>query len=225
MPPELVVGAARRARPGRRAAPARTPAPGRTRSARARRRARAGRSGRRGRRRSAPRSRRRARSPPAPGGDGQVRSISSSSQASDALGVERAAAHLGGALARQVGRDHAVRRHEVGDHPQPVGRVRARAVQQHQRRAVAALEHARSRRRPAPAVAPRPGVPASRRSRVSRRCRACHRALVLRSSPCARLCGARRAAGIARNHPTSRARAAWVVPPTAGAQRSSCSYA
>ena len=78
---------------------------------------------------------------PATGGDGQVRSISSPSQASTRSASSGAAVDLRGAVAGQVGRDHAVRRHQVRDHPHPVGRVRARAVQQHHRRAVAALEH------------------------------------------------------------------------------------
>ena len=104
---------------------------------RARRRARGRRSGRRGRRRTRrdraaervadQHRRRRARS----------RSISSPSQAEPS-----SASSVRGAVAGQVGRDHAVAcATSAVEHAHPVRRVGAGPVQQHQRRAVAALQH------------------------------------------------------------------------------------
>ena len=58
-----------------------------------------------------------------------------------AIGVERAVSHLRGSVTRQVGGDHAVGRHQIRDHPHPLGRVLSRAVQQHDRRAVTAFQH------------------------------------------------------------------------------------
>ena len=58
-----------------------------------------------------------------------------------ALGVQRAVRHLRGAVARQVGGDDAMGRHEARDHAHPMGGVPRRAVQQDDRRAVAALQH------------------------------------------------------------------------------------
>ena len=59
----------------------------------------------------------------------------------DAIGVERAADHLGRAVARQVRRDDAMGGHEIRDHPQPLGRVLSRAVQQNDRWAVTTFQH------------------------------------------------------------------------------------
>ena len=59
----------------------------------------------------------------------------------DPLGVQLAGGvDDRGAVAGQVGDDHAARRREARDDAQPVRRVPRRAVQQHHRRAVAALE-------------------------------------------------------------------------------------
>ena len=44
-------------------------------------------------------------------------------------------------MAWKVGRDHVMCRHEPRDHAHPVGRITSRAVEQDDRRAVAALEH------------------------------------------------------------------------------------
>ena len=86
---------------------------------------------------------------PAPAATAHVRSISSPSQARR-VGVERAASRR--AVAGQVGRDHAMRLHQAGDHPHPVRGVRAGPVEQ---RSAAGRRRPRARRsRPPASVEP-----------------------------------------------------------------------
>ena len=138
-----------------------------------------------------------------------------------AVGVQRAVGHLRGAVAGQVGSDHAMGRHQLRDHPHPLGRELARAVQEDDRRAVAALQHGgRDAGQLQPSLGDRRSRPAAARVRsVVRSC------CVLRlSCTCDATIGAARLPRIGANHPTSAIAAAWVVPPTS-AQTSWCSYA
>ena len=62
----------------------------------------------------------------------------------NALGVQFAAVgHRRRAVARQVGGDHPIGRHQVRDHLHPMRRVSRRTVQQDRRRAVTTLQHGR----------------------------------------------------------------------------------
>ena len=176
----------------------------RRRRGRARRRARAGRAGRRARRRSGRRSRRRARSPTSAGGAGQVASISSPSQAST-RSASSAPPRLRGAVARQVGGDHAMRRHEArGSRASSGPRCRPG------RGAAPAAGRRRPRARPSrcrPAQPPlgdrdRREQPLRARSGV-RACCVAHAAATLRAPGEPR--------GIARESPTSRARRGVVI--------------
>ena len=206
-----------RARRGSRAARARTRAPERTRVSPSRRPARAGDpvavgGGEAGRDRAAEgvadeRRRRRAggarSAPPATRGRARRRARRRRPRRPEA---------------GQVGRDHAVRRDESGDDLQPVGGVRARAVQQDQRRAVAALQH---RGRDAGQLQP-PLAPPRYRPAGSRACCVAIGGLLVVAMPTTLSAPARRRI---RETTQPRCAAAWVVPPTGRRQTSPCSYA
>ncbi len=80
---------------------------------------------------------------PAPAAPGRSAGSSASSQASTRAASGGPSGISRGAQARQVGRDHAMGRSQVADDRQPHPRPSALAVQQHHRRAVAALQHGR----------------------------------------------------------------------------------
>ena len=124
-------------------------------------------------------------------------------------GVERAVQHLGAALAGQVRRDHAMAGHQLREHAHPVGGAAARPVEQHERRALAALEHGG-------------GDPGQqdlvlRRGDLGQQPPSC---VLSRSRSWPATLGPRRRAPHRRNHPTSAAPAAWVISPS---QTSWCS--
>ena len=81
--------------------------------------------------------------PTSTGGAGQVSLDQRAEPGEHAGGVRWAVGQLRGAQARQVGRDHAMGRHQVTHDRQPHPRPAALAVQQHHRRAVPALQHGR----------------------------------------------------------------------------------
>ena len=93
-----------------------------------------------------PAAKRAATAPPRPrptstGGSGQVCVEQLAQPGQHPVGTQRAGRGRRGAVAGQVGGDHPVGGGQAGDDPLPEGGELARAVQQDQRRAVAALQH------------------------------------------------------------------------------------
>jgi len=57
------------------------------------------------------------------------------------FGIQQAITDLGCTMTWKIGRDYAMRRHESRDHTHPVRRITSGAVQQHDGRAVTALQY------------------------------------------------------------------------------------